>query len=555
MAEAPTFSGLSRHLREELRRAAVGNTLDRAIDWLAPVHGARRHRARMFMALSGGYASAGRKGRRETKGWNPGSADADTALMDRLDLIDQSHDLHRNSPIARGAVNTATTSTVGAGLTLSCAIDRDLLGLSEDEGDAWEAGTEREFRLWAESTESDALGVHDFFEAQEIVARSQFLSGDCFAFLPMIARRGFPYETRVQIIEGERVCNRGHVSNTPRLIDGVVKDERGAPVAVHVARSHPNALLHGRVLEWDEVDIYDQSGRRNVLHIYKALRPDQTRGEPWLAPVMIPLKQLTRYSEAELMAAVVAGMFTVFVESAGGGVVDPLEGFDQAAGGGRGGSDDEQLNLGNGIVVGLDPGEKISSANPGRPNATYEPFVNAILQEIGVALEIPYELLVKHFTASYSASQAALLEAWRFFKARRIWLGRRFCQPVYEAWLAEAVAIGRISAPGFFSDPLMMKAWSGAVWNGPAKGQIREDIETEAAVGRIEAGLSTIGMEATAINGADADRVHRIRAKEKARRVRDGLEPGAAAPAAPGQLPPPARERNGEPDEDDASAA
>ena len=56
---------------------------------------------------------------------------------------------------------------------------------------------------------------------------------------------------------------------------------------------------------------------------------------------------------------------------------------------------------------------------------------------------IPYELLVKNFTASYSASRASLLEAWKMFRMRREWLIGNFCQPVYEEWLTEAVVKGR----------------------------------------------------------------------------------------------------------------
>lgn len=63
-------------------------------------------------------------------------------------------------------------------------------------------------------------------------------------------------------------------------------------------------------------------------------------------------------------------------------------------------------------------------------------------------------MLIKEFNSSYSASRGALLEAWEAFKMRRKWFVDDFCQPVYEMFLAEAVALGRINAPGFFTDPL-----------------------------------------------------------------------------------------------------
>lgn len=125
---------------------------------------------------------------------------------------------------------------------------------------------------------------------------------------------------------------------------------------------------------------------------------------------------------------------------------------------------------------------------------------------IGAALEIPYELLTKSFTASYSASRAALLEAWKAFRMRRTWFANDFCQPVYELWLSEAVARGRIIAPGFFNDPAKKKAWCRADWNGPAPGQIDPTKEVEAAIKRVEQGFSTREKETIELTGGDWDK-------------------------------------------------
>ena len=35
--------------------------------------------------------------------------------------------------------------------------------------------------------------------------------------------------------------------------------------------------------------------------------------------------------------------------------------------------------------------------------------------------------------------------------------------------MAEAVARGRIQAPGFFADPAVRKAYTDCAWNGPAR--------------------------------------------------------------------------------------
>ena len=86
---------------------------------------------------------------------------------------------------------------------------------------------------------------------------------------------------------------------------------------------------------------------------------------------------------------------------------------------------------------------------------------------------------------------------------RRTWLVNDFCQPVYERFLTEAVAVGRIKAPGFFYDPAVRKAWCGCQWNGPAPGMIDPVKEVEAAEKKIQLGISTREKEPIDLNGTD----------------------------------------------------
>jgi capsid protein len=103
---------------------------------------------------------------------------------------------------------------------------------------------------------------------------------------------------------------------------------------------------------------------------------------------------------------------------------------------------------------------------------------------VGASLELPYDVLLKEFNSSYSAAKGALEEAREAIMMRRTWLIDDLCQPVYEMWLAEAVATGRVKAPGFFTDPLIRAAWSAARWDGPA--QIHLDPVKEANANEIQ---------------------------------------------------------------------
>lgn len=184
--------------------------------------------------------------------------------------------------------------------------------------------------------------------------------------------------------------------------------------------------------------------------------------------------------------------------------------------------DPNSIEIGNGAVVQLGPGEKAKEANPGRPNTAFDGFVSSICKQMGASLEIPYDLLMKQFDSSYSASRAALLEAWKMFKMRREWLISDFCQPIYEQWLTEAVAKGRIDAPGFFDDPIIHKAYCGSEWSGPTQGQLDPLKEVNAAARRVEEGFSTRSRETTELTGGDY--YQNMRQSKKEERLRGGGE-------------------------------
>lgn len=88
---------------------------------------------------------------------------------------------------------------------------------------------------------------------------------------------------------------------------------------------------------------------------------------------------------------------------------------------------------------------------------------------------------------------------------RRKWFVDNFCQPAYEVWLAEAVARGRVKAPGFFDDPLIRAAWCGARWIGPTQGSLDPLKEAKAAVLQIQHALKTHEQVTRETGGGDWD--------------------------------------------------
>jgi lambda family phage portal protein len=459
------------------------------------------------------------------RGWNPGARTADQDTIPKLEQARaSSRDLFMNTPIAAAALRRITTNAVGQGLTFQSRIDRDFLGLTEEQADVWERTTEREFALWANSKECDRARSLNFREMQRLAMLSVMLNGDAFVVLPFVNVRNAqtPYKLRVQLIEADNVANPYSQADDENTKGGIVFDENETPVAYWVRR-RPYKMFAGAD-DWVKIDAFGRgSGRRNVLHLMIKDRIGQKRGMPLLAPVFEACKQVSRLAEAELMGAVIASMFTVFIRNeSGGGGLDQMFTDDESvlhdptgtSGRDAQNPDDNMMEIGSGNLLELEEGQDVQTASPNRPNSAFDPFFQAIVKQIGAAIEVPYEQLMLSFTSSYSASRAALLEAWKFYKERRAWLADNFCQPVYEEWLTEAIMRGRVSAPGYFDDPAVRQAWRGSYWGGPGQGQIDPVKETKGAQLRVASGLGNFEDEYIAIHGGDWEQNVQRRARQ-----------------------------------------
>ncbi|HEY4534268.1 MAG TPA: phage portal protein [Fusobacterium sp.] len=493
------------------------NLIEKVITTLNPERALKREVARRKLeVLNTGYSNHGASTTKTSMmGWNStGGGVKKDIYKNRKKLVERSRDLYMGAPIARGVLNTMNSNIIGSGLKLKSSVDYEVLGISEDEAERMETLIEKEFNLWAKD-KIEQQGLLDFFQVQDLVFLTLLLNGEAFVKLNYFETIKNPYSLKLQIIEPDRIFTPNNKQNDKTIIEGVKIDSNGRIEGYYIAKEHPLDSM-GQV-ESVYVSVFGKEKQRNILHILFSERPEQIRGIPILSPVIEALKQLDRYTEAELMAAVVSGLYAVFIES-------PSENLQGANIADHEVIDDsnlvnvnseETIELSPGMVVGLNPGEKANSTNPGRPNAQFDPFVTAILRQIGTALEVPYELLIKHFTASYSASRAALLEAWKMFRKRREWFSSNFTQIIYEEWLREAYLLGRIELEGYGKDSLLNQAWSSAQWNGPSQGQIDPLKEAKASVLKIQQGLSTRTKETVELSGGDFEQNVRILAKEQ----------------------------------------
>lgn len=478
-----------------------------------------------------GYSEAGASlTRRSTKGFTPRSGSPNEDInWNNMTLRQRGRMLYMSSPLATSAINTNRTKVVGVGLTLKSAINRDILGLSPEAAKDWQTRTEAEFHLWAGHKQNcDATGINNFDSMQQLCLVSWLMSGDVFpVFKRYTPTKSNPYSLRIHLVEADRVstpADYGGQTMYPaltdgknpqtgnRIFDGVEVDNEGMVVAYYIRNTYPWQMT-GEPTKWTRVEAYGkQTGLPNILHVMSSERPDQYRGVTYLAQVIEPLLQLRRYTESELMAALVQSFFTAWIvtktdqngipiNEVGAGDIAGVPGANPDVG--NISESQNEYEMGPGTVAHLEDGEDIKFGSPNIPTTGFDAFVKTFCKLIGAGLGMPYDVLVKEYNSSYSASRAALLDAWEDFRMRRKWFVDDFCQPAYEVWLSEAVARGRVKAPGFFDDPLVRDAWCGARWIGPVQGSLDPLKEAKAAVLQIQNALKTHEQVTRETGGGD----------------------------------------------------
>lgn len=429
------------------------------------------------------------------------SADEDIGDNKEI-LMARSRQLYMGNAIAVGAIRKMRTNIIGTGIKLKPKINKKILELSDEEADEIQNRIQTIWELWANSTECDSERQSNFYQLQSLAFITQLIDGECFVLLPLKNSNNDFFELKIKLIDSAR-CVTPYSSNVDAK-NGVELNAAGEVVAYWFINDKLS-------LQPKRIQVTGKNGRRNIIVLMEKERIGQRRGVPLLAPVIEMLSQITKFTNAELMNAVVSSMFSVFITSDLN--ANPISDLFQE----KQSEKENNYSLGSGTIMELEPGQDVKFAEPTRPNTQFDNFLFSMCKQLGAALEIPVEVLLSNFNASYSASKASLEEVWKMYLMRRSWIVANFCQPIFEEWLDEAVAKGYIKLKGYFDNPLIRKAYQQAEWYGETQSQLDPYKEVKAAELRIATGISTVAREARAINGSDwKDNIEQRKIEKKA---------------------------------------
>lgn len=485
--------------------------LDKAVTYLSPAAGLRRVAAKKRLDLV--YDYRGAEHSRLRSDWVLGTSDPSADQYELRTLRERSRDLNRNDAVASAATDTMSINIVGRGLQPQSRIRPQMLGITEARAVELQRQAEIVWQTWAPHADSGCR--LDFDEIQFLALRKIVEDGEVIALPVMLKDPWREIRRAVELLESDRLIEQKQPL-TPAN-PGIELGERGEPVAYHILKASRGVIGTESI----RIQARDKNGRPNILHVFQSKRPGQLRGIPHFAPVISLFKDLGDYMEAEVVAARVAACLAVFVTRA-----DAYSAAYGAASTTESGTSARLQTIEPGLVNYLEPGEAINVVDPKRPGDSFGTFVEDVLRMIGMALQMPYELLVKDFSkTNYSSARAALLEGRRMFTTWRSWFSRRFCQPIYDLVLEEAYLRGLFDAPDFYR---YRSEYTRALWIGGGWGWVDPVKEVEASRMAIDYGLSTLAEEAAG-QGRDWEELLEQRSREEQKIKNLGLDVNRAA--------------------------
>jgi lambda family phage portal protein len=486
------------------------------------------HNSGADQTMGGGLEGANRSSR-EMASWRPHLGSPDSAISLGKELADaRSNDMVMNDGFAMGAVQVHKDSIVGSHFRLNSSPDWEILrdihnptNATQEQWIEWaelyQARVERLFNLSAESdacwldasrrmtlTEMVRLGAGSFVSTGEIVTTGEW-----------IRESARPFNTAVQVISPARLSNPNNMPDDKRtrgnrMVRGIEIDFRGRHVAYHFQQAHPGDFGAPGQLTWKRVEAEKPWGRKQVIYINDPMAPEQTRGIAAMVSALENMKMTKNFRKVTLQNAVVNASYAASIESElpsydiiaamGGGsdkngletylksYLDMLQDY-------MGGSNNIQLD--GAMIPHFFPGTKLNTRPLGTPGGVGTDFEASLLRYTAAALGLSYSQFSRDYSKlSYSGIRGELGETEKFFKSRKKSTADKYATAIMCLWHEEQVGKGSIPLPpGWTRDdyyrPFAREALTKCKWIGTGRGQIDELKETQAAILRIKAGLST----------------------------------------------------------------
>lgn len=357
---------------------------------------------------------------------------ADSELKTDLVLMrNRSRELARDDVYVKRYLSLLKTNVVGdTGMTLQVKA-RNTDGSMDVIGNQI---VEQAWSVFGRKGNCTADGKRSWVDLQQYVIETVARDGE--AFIQVVRGNQFTHSIAFHPIEADRIDEQKNVrlSNGNQVRMGIEVDEYHRAVAYWVRQTHPGDYDIASIRKTESVRIPAD----RIIHVYDATRAGQSRGEPWMAPAIAPIKMLNAHREAELVASrMAASKMGFFISDSGDGL--PADDYDNAV---------PIIDAEPGTFHQLPAGVDFKAFDTGHPSSAFADFEKGVLRGLASGLNVSYASISNDLEGtSYSSIRQGALEERDAYKRMQMFLMEHFVIPAYSKWLMSAMEFNHIPIP------------------------------------------------------------------------------------------------------------
>jgi capsid protein len=383
----------------------------------------------------------------------------DAQPTERRDSVKNSRFLRAKLGFFRALYENTSRYALGRGLMPSstCA-DREYAMRADELFLEW--ATRKTFSVREDMT---------FFESQKVILPDVLTDGDAGA-APVRDYNGNP---RVQLFPSDVIADYGGASifdrdGRGRWREGILRNAVGAPIAYRVLRDTVDRMITpGARAYWD----YPANG---FWHIGRNGRINENRPLPWLFHGDQSGLNILDINVLEMQVQKINSYFTGAVKTMNGelpmGIQAALASEEQTIANGTD-ADGNPLTKqvertfmdlhGAGGILTMLPGEEFQFFTNGRNAANFKELIEYFASDIAIGFGLPIQFVWALTGLAGPQARMVLQQADGFFTDVADMLVTNYCQPVREAFLADAMNRGILKPPAAGTN------WRSTHWQGP----------------------------------------------------------------------------------------
>jgi capsid protein len=426
-------------------------------------------------------------------------------------------------PQAKALVGRYADTVVDVGLKVGPQPNFKILNITPERADEWAENVSERFDMWAKDKRCHRRQEFNFYQAQRQYSIFQTRDNDMFTRLYYSKAKNLLNPLQFDFLDPNQIRGNAYTNTYGQSYqdDGIIR-VNGVESAYKVWLYENNKYIETIINRFGP-----KSGRTFMLHGWNPEYAGQGRGYSMIAHALQEFKHLQDFTISQITKAIAQSSLSLYVKpSKDLSASNPFEDISEK----WAGTPAEQFganpippenaqninivdyNLmpeatirqpGTVGIFNLNKGEDVKPFESSAPSEKFDEFVNSFCSFLSASMSMPLEVLLMKFGSNYSASRGALVLFWRVALIWREEMNADFNNPIYEAWLSEEIAAGRIQAPGW-SSPILRAAWSTTIWHGAPMPNIDPVKESVASKNYLTMSATTPDNVSRNLNGSSA---------------------------------------------------